>query len=214
MQPLIPPESILPAGDARLIASISETMAEAARRSGPWLVCGPGCAQCCIGPFAITQLDALRLRAGLARLAETDPARAAAVLARARQYVECAAAAWPGNPANGELFHEDALPESMDEVACPVLDPATGVCDLYASRPITCRAFGPVTRVDNGALAACELCYEGASEEEMAACAVEIDPGGIECDLLAELADKGLSGMTIVAWALARSHSIGLPISQ
>jgi len=38
-------------------------MAEATRLSGSWLVCKAGCAECCLGPFPITQLDARRLRA-------------------------------------------------------------------------------------------------------------------------------------------------------
>ena len=33
----------------------------------------------------------------------------------------------------------------------------------------------------------CELCYEGASDEEIAACAVDPDPNGLERTLLAEL---------------------------
>lgn len=163
-----------------------------------------------MGPFAITALDAIRLRQGLAQLEVDDPGRARAIRERATQYVRAAASIYPGDAATGELFDEDTLPDSMDELACPVLDPATGYCDLYSSRPITCRTFGPVTRVENEAFAACELCYSGASEEEMAACAVDIDSGGIESELLAALKKDGATGKTIVAYALSR----GFPISQ
>lgn len=185
-------------------------MAEAAQRSGAWLVCRPGCTQCCVGPFAITALDAIRLRRGMAELDLEDPIRAQGVRTRAAEYVRATSAIYPGDPATGELFDEGALPDAMDELPCPALDPATGRCDLYSSRPITCRSFGPVTRVENGAFAACELCYSGASDEEMAACAVDIDPEGLESDLLKALQREGASGVTLVAYALTS----GLPISQ
>jgi len=55
----------MPTDDA-LIQIVDAALAEAARRSGPWLLCRPGCAQCCLGEFPITQLDAARLR-GLPR---------------------------------------------------------------------------------------------------------------------------------------------------
>jgi Fe-S-cluster containining protein len=189
------------AGDRRLLAAVSDSLAEAARRSGDWLACRPGCTECCIGPFGITQLDALRLRKGLEALAETDPERAAAVRSRAEAYVR-AAPVYPGDPASGALWDEDALPPALDDLPCPALDPVTGYCDLYAARPIICRSFGPVTRIGEDTLGACELCYTGAAEQQMLECAVEIDPEGLEDGLLTALASDGLHGMTIVAFAL------------
>jgi hypothetical protein len=59
-----------------------------------------------------------------------------------------------------------------------------------------------VTHVEDGALAACELCYAGATDEEMAQCAVDVDPEGLECELIAALDAAGMRGMTIVAYAL------------
>ena len=79
--------SSLPSGDHELVQIIDSALAEAARKSGEWLVCRPGCTQCCMGPFAINQLDAARLRQGLAELEESDPQRAARVRERARQSV-------------------------------------------------------------------------------------------------------------------------------
>ncbi len=196
------------AGDRQLLAGIDDAMTEAARRSGEWLVCRPGCTQCCIGPFAITQLDALRLREGLAALAGIDPARAEAVRARAAGYVAATAPVYPGNSATGELWDEERLPPSMDDLPCPALDPDTGCCDLYAARPITCRTFGPVTHVGDETLGACELCYGGATDDEIAQCAVKIDPEGLESKLLAALDGEGLSGMTIVAYALAPKNGL------
>jgi len=177
-------------------------MVEATRRSGSWLACRLGCTQCCIGPFAITQLDVLRLRSGLAALEALDPARAAAVRARAAAYVEKIAPVYPGDPGTGELFGEQDLPDSTDELPCPALDPATGACDLYDARPITCRSFGPATKIGDGRLAACELCYVGATDAEIAACAVELDPEGLELTLVEALEKAGRKGVTIVGYAL------------
>ena len=52
----------LPAGDRELVQIVDASLADAARRAGPWLVCRLGCTQCCFGAFAISQLDALRLQ--------------------------------------------------------------------------------------------------------------------------------------------------------
>src|SRR5579884_1087899 len=62
-----------PRGDQTLVQIVNAALAESARKSGPWLVCRPGCTQCCFGPFAINQLDAARLRDGLAELKREDP---------------------------------------------------------------------------------------------------------------------------------------------
>ncbi|MGB6133131.1 MAG: YkgJ family cysteine cluster protein, partial [Acidobacteriaceae bacterium] len=75
---------MISAGDAQLVQIVDAAVADAARRAGSWLKCAPGCTQCCYGVFAISQLDAARLRDGLAALEASDPARAAAVRERAR----------------------------------------------------------------------------------------------------------------------------------
>ena len=168
-------------GDEALIRILDAALAEAARKSGPWLVCRPGCTGCCMGPFPITQLDARRLWEGLAELESRDRQRAARVRDRARQAVAEAA---------------------TDDDACPALDPATGTCDLYAARPITCRVFGPPVRYGSDAVGICELCFEGASDEEIAACAVEVD-AGLESELSNEFEEStGMRGETSVALAL------------
>jgi Fe-S-cluster containining protein len=162
-------------------------MAEAVRKSGSWLACRIGCHECCIGPFPITQLDGLRLRAGLAELETREPQRAARVLRRARASVE----------------RVTALDETDEDEPCPALDPETGACDLYDARPITCRMFGPAVREPGGSsLAVCELCFQGATDEEIAACAVEVDLNS-ETELLQELErTTGAAGDTTVALAL------------
>src|SRR5438034_11707826 len=106
-------------GDRELVQIVDTAMAEAARRSGSWLVCRPGCTQCCIGPFPITQLDALRLRAGLRALDAADAARAGRVRARVKSYLDLIAPCYPGSTVTGELWDEDGLPPSMDDLACP-----------------------------------------------------------------------------------------------
>jgi len=170
----------LDAGDAALVQIVDAALAEAARLSGPWLVCRPGCTQCCLGPFSINQLDARRLRQGLAALDASDLDRAARVRERARAHQE------------------------SDDEPCPALDPATGCCDLYAARPLTCRTFGPPVRCGTDDLGVCELCFHGATDDEIAACEVEIDPDGLESELLTALeAAGGVQEMTTVALALA-----------
>lgn len=154
-------------------------MAEAVRRGGAWIACRPGCCECCIGPFAISQSDAVRLRKGMAQL---DDAVAQRIRLRAESYLAAI-----------RSYDQEGLPEDMDEVRCPALDPAAGTCDLYDARPITCRTFGPAVKTSDGAVATCELCFAGASEEQIAACAVEIGRGALELDSPAA---------TIVAFAL------------
>jgi len=90
-----------------------------------------------------------------------------------------------------------------NEEPCPVLDPATGTCELYRSRPITCRSFGPPVRSEDG-LGVCELCFHGATDEQIAACEMEVDPDELESKLLKELADtNGWHGRTLIAFALS-----------
>ena len=169
--------------DFELVQIVDAALAEAAHRSGAWLVCRTGCTQCCHGPFEITQLDAQRLRKGIAELEGHDPPRAAAVRERAR--------------------HATQLTNFGDDDPCPALDPETGRCDLYTWRPITCRCFGPPVLCDSGALGVCELCYDGASDEEIAACLVEFDPEGLETVLIDALQrETGVRGMTTVALSL------------
>jgi Fe-S-cluster containining protein len=198
--------SPLPAGDQKLIQIVDAALADATRRSGPWLVCHPGCTQCCVGVFAISQLDAARLKGGLLQLQGKDPARAAAVRTRAQTSVSRLEKAFPGNSRTGVLAEDDASEARFEDFAndeiCPVLDPSTGLCDLYESRPLTCRTFGPPVQSEDG-LGVCELCYHGASDEQIAACEMEVDPYALEGKLLKQVEAKtGVRGQTIIAFAL------------
>jgi Fe-S-cluster containining protein len=195
------------AGDQKLIQIVDAALAETARKSGDWLACRPGCTQCCIGAFAIHQLDALRLRRGLAELEARHPVRAAAIRQRARDSWSRLSRDFPGNAATGILEESDEAHRRFEDFAndepCPVLDPETGLCELYESRPMTCRVFGPPVRSEDG-LGVCELCFQGASDEEIAACEMTPDPEDQESRLV-EKVEKGLSrrGDTIVAFCLA-----------
>ena len=198
--------SRLPPGDQKLVQIIDSALADTARRSGEWLVCKLGCTQCCMGAFTINQLDALRLQRGLAELEVTDPARAAQVRERARASISRFSQDFPGDRKTGILDEGETAEALFEEFAndepCPVLDPQTGRCDLYAARPLTCRVFGPPVQSEGG-LGVCELCYHGASKEEIAACEMTVDPEGIEPALLDELErSTGRRGRTIVAFAL------------
>lgn len=197
---------MLPSGDRQLVQIVDAATADAARRAGAWLQCAPGCTQCCIGVFAISQLDAERLRAGLAELQGTDPIRAAAVVRRAQEAVQRLAPEYPGDAKSGILDPERAevFEEFANDEPCPVLDPATGLCQLYAARPMTCRVFGPPLRTDEG-LGVCELCFVGAKPEEIVAAEVQLDCEEMEAALTREAeAESGLRGETVVAWALTR----------
>ena len=203
----------LPKADQKLVQIVDAALSDAARTSGDWLVCRKGCTQCCYGPFPISQLDSWRLRKGLNKLESSDPKRAAQVRQRAQQAVKRLSANFPGNPQNGILGEDEdaeaAFAEFANDEPCPALDPETGACDLYNARPMTCRTFGPPVRsgAEEG-LAVCELCYHGATDQQIAECEIVPDPGNLEERLIAEAEKQtGKYGNTIVAWCLAEAIS-------
>jgi Fe-S-cluster containining protein len=203
----------LPRADRKLVQIVDAALADAARKSGDWLVCRKGCTQCCYGPFAISQLDAWRLQKGLDDLKSSDPKRAARVRQRAQQAVKRLSPTFPGNPKTGILGEDEDAEAAFEEFAndepCPALDPDTGACDLYNARPMTCRTFGPPVRsgAEEG-LAVCELCYHGATNQQIAECEMIPDPDNLEEKLIAQ-AEKlnGKRGNTIVAWCMAGAIS-------
>ena len=194
--------------DAELIQIVDAATAASAEKAGHWLACRPGCAQCCVGVFAISGLDALRLQQGLKELERTDPKRAEALHERVRASVERIAAEFPGEATSGllaesEMDFEERFAEYANEEPCPVLDPATGRCDLYAARPMTCRTFGPPVYSAAG-IAVCELCFVDAPSEVVERCAVELDAAmEVEQALRQEAEARGeFWGSTLVAMAL------------
>jgi len=192
-----------PKRDRELIQIVDAAMLEAERRSGSWLACRIGCYECCIGPFPITALDALRLREGLGELEKRDAERAERVRARARASVARLRREFPADPVGLALATDQAAEDEL----CPALDPISGACELYAARPITCRMFGPAVRLvsnsDAPVIGVCELCYRGATDEQIADCEVDVDTH-LEAELLEKLEKcGGGSGETLVAFALA-----------
>jgi len=202
----MPSQPPRPTADRKLVQIVDSALADVVARSGEWLACRPGCTQCCVGVFAINQLDAARLREGLRELEQEDPARARRVKQRTRQSQSRLRDEFPGNSETGLLGESEDEHARFEEFAnneiCPALDPHTGYCDLYAWRPMTCRVFGPPVQTENG-IGVCELCFQGATEGQIAAAVMSADPDGIESKLVAQLKSKGYSGDTIVAFALA-----------
>lgn len=198
----------LPARDAELVQIMDASLAEAARRAGAFLACRVGCTQCCHGAFAINALDAARLRAGMTELRVGNPALAAEIGRRARAWLAEHGEDFPGDRTTGAIGtsfrDQEKFEDFANEAACPALDPATGRCDVYAWRPMTCRVFGPPVRTadDDGAegLGHCELCFIGATPEQVAACEMPV-PHDLEAELLDEL---GTTAETVVAFALLR----------
>jgi len=110
---------------------------------------------------------------------------------------------FPGDPVTGNLGTKEEDQARFEDFAndapCPALNPETGLCDIYAWRPMTCRVFGPPVRVAEGdGLACCELCFIGAADDQIAASEMH-PPHELEEDLLAETGD---AGETLVAFAL------------
>ncbi len=196
----------LPARDAELVQIVDASLADAGRRAGNLLACRIGCTQCCHGAFSINSLDAARLRTGMGALRVTDPELAATIERRARAWLAEHGANFPGDPNIGTLGKSIQDQEKFDGFAndapCPALDPATGRCDVYAWRPMTCRVFGPPIRTVNDAgaegLGHCELCFIGAKLEQVAACEMPV-PHELEAELLSEI---GSTTETVVAFAL------------
>ena len=88
---------------------------------------------------------------------------------------------------------------------CPVLSAdGQGICELYASRPMTCRVFGPPIRSgEEEGLGHCELCYHGATPEQVVACELDPQTDTLEEKLNREVENKvGVRGQTIIAFAL------------
>jgi Fe-S-cluster containining protein len=158
--------------------------------------------------FAIGPADALRLKQGLAALQQEDPARAIRVQQRAAASWSRLVAQFPGDAACG-LLHTDSAGEPAAEFAdfgndepCPVLDPEHGCCELYASRPQTCRLFGPPVETPEG-YGVCELCFQHATGAEIAEAAIVAPFAEISGALdLTAMAAGEPAGPTIVAFVL------------
>jgi Fe-S-cluster containining protein len=190
-----------------LIQIVDTALASAASRSGSHLACRPGCSQCCHGVFEISALDAARLRDGLA-LAE--PAVATRIYDRLQAAKSKLSAFFPGDATTGVLTGTPDEIELFEEWAhaepCPILDPETQTCDLYAHRPILCRTFGPPILNDpedrDAGIAICELCFTEASEDDITAAEMDSSFRTLQEQVEADYeANNPGAGPTIVAFA-------------
>ncbi len=146
----------------------------------------------------------------MAEMQAFDPDRVERIRERARESIARLAPSFPGDAATGLLDQSEAAEEKFlsyaNDEPCPALSPESGRCELYAHRPMTCRVFGPPVRSETeGSLAVCELCYHGATTEEIAACEMHPDPDNMESALIEEVENtSGVRGATIVAYCLAK----------
>jgi len=202
----------LPARDSELVQIVDADLADATRRAGSLLACRIGCTHCCHGAFAINSLDAERLHAGMTALRSSSPLLAASVERRARTWLAECGHDFPGDSQTGALSptpEDQARFETFaNDAPCPALDTATGRCDVYAWRPMTCRVFGPPVRAvrpdGTEGLGHCELCFVDATTEQVAACEMHV-PHELETELVNEIsAEIGTNEETVVAFALLR----------
>ncbi len=200
-----PRTTSLKAGDRRLLALVDAALDRARTAAGAHLVCQSGCTPCCFGPFAITQLDAWRLREGLRALAETEPGLAAAVRGRAAAAVTRQAHAFGAGRAGvfATEAEEERFYETFASDPCPALDPDSGACTVYAWRPVACRTYGPPVRMGGDDLPPCPLCFKGAAREETEAARQTIEVGHVE-DPVTDRVEQatGRRGMTTIAFAI------------
>jgi Fe-S-cluster containining protein len=194
--------------DGAFVALVDGAFADAASRSGPHLLCRPGCTQCCIGVFAIRPADALRLRQGLSALQHEDPERSARIQQRAAASWSRLAPDFPGDATSGTLeLDESGDPTSRfenfgNDELCPALDPAHGTCDLYSSRPQTCRVFGPPIATGEG-YGICELCFQTATAQEIERAAIHPPAEELSATLdQAAIVAGEPAGLTIIAFVL------------
>lgn len=177
--------------DALLLARIGEGTEESRRRAGGAMKCGPGCFSCCLGPFPITEADAIRLRSGLS----LQPAEARhSIVSRARE----AAERLPQREAGDWLFDRE-----WQMIPCPALELEEGVCRLYEHRPAACRTYGPALVLDGVALTPCPLNYEGWTAEQVEAARVPLTTADLAATVVTAMGAGG--GRTTIAHALLQS---------
>ncbi len=111
----------------KLHADIDERVARIREHAKDW-PCAKGCDSCCHQLADVPQLTS----------AEWDGLRIALVALPAQQ--------------RAEIHRRMAeLPDNRPpRVVCPLLDPATGACPVYAQRPVACRTYGFYVQRDKG----------------------------------------------------------------
>ncbi len=168
--------------------------------------CRATCSACCHGLFDVSAADAELLAQAVDAL---SPERAAALRARASAQLAACRERLPqwGPPHDVEALDEDvfdALCERLAQAPCPALG-ADGACEVYESRPATCRMTG--LAMDGGAAGTLEnVCPIAERFPRYAALApVPFDLLGFEREALRCERDASARGYvsTTVAGALA-----------
>ncbi len=120
--------------------------------------CRAGCAQCCIGVFPITRLDARLLQEGLAQLPGDERTRIVDRAVRQMAALEAAEPRLKSSPSLDGWPDEDIdrVVNAFHDVPCPALS-ENRLCSLYAFRPLTCRSMGVPTREAAMVNGACEV---------------------------------------------------------
>lgn len=204
----------MPSRDKELLRIVDTELARVAGIAGKHLVCKKGCTACCHGAFGISQLDAARLRKAMAEMRGKNPRLANEIEARAKEWIAENGVEFPGSLTTGLLGESDEekakFEEYANDAACPALNPATGLCDVYEARPMTCRVFGPPVRMDSSdmsdadetrALGHCELCFTEATAEEVQKCEMKV-PYDLEAKVMRELEGAENLAETLVVFAL------------
>jgi Fe-S-cluster containining protein len=127
--------------------------------------------------------------------------------------VEILSDGFPGDPATGRLSIDESKLDSFFELhaglPCPVLDPASGRCELYEWRPVSCRTYGPPVLFGREKSPPCRLCFAGAPEEEIERCRIEPDRDDLEETILVRLGVvAGEDWETLIPFALARLYTV------
>ena len=137
--------------------------------------------------------------------------RAARVRRRAVDSWERLARYFPGDPVTGALALDEASEPSAafdnfaNDEPCPALDPVHGTCDLYESRPHTCRVFGPPVATEEG-YGVCELCFKNAAPQEIADAALQEPPSDSATALDQSAIQAGApAAPTIIALVLSQA---------
>ncbi|MBI4401974.1 MAG: YkgJ family cysteine cluster protein [Nitrospirae bacterium] len=146
------------AGHARLLAHSEAWFNRARAALLGELPCRQGCCRCCVGPFAITILDAAELQRGLATL---DGSVRQDIEATAHRQTAAIEAEFPRLSESPFLDgwsdpEQDAVVERFADLPCPALG-SDGSCHVYPFRPVTCRTTGIPVETDGLVEGACQV---------------------------------------------------------
>ena len=126
-----------------LLAQVETTFSAMVEKFPEEIRCKPGCDDCCHACFDLSLIEATYLEAGLKTLSADQLDLVKEQARAAKQEFERLSA-----EAGGE---ESAVPldqVSLWRIRCPLLGPEKQ-CMIYDFRPVTCRAYGLPTSINN-----------------------------------------------------------------